>query len=258
MKKFTLLLSFVLIATFNSPGQIPLPPVAGDGSESNPYEIALLENLLWLSQNTTEWSAHFIQTADIDAINTQSMNGGAGFIPIGNSNSQFTGSYNGNGFHISNLYISRPTTDRIGLFGNTDGAILENIAIVNASITGAESVGGLVGVANNSIINSCYTKGSISSPSYYGRIGGLAGYVKSSTISNCYSFASVTGTRSGGTRTLGGLVGYIYTGEINNSYSTGLVSGGLEYVGGLVGYQVSSPANNCFWDTETSNQETSR
>lgn len=257
MKKFTLLLSFVLIATFNSPGQIPLPPVAGDGSESNPYEIALLENLLWLSQNTTEWSAHFIQTADIDAINTQSMNGGAGFIPIGNSNSQFTGSYNGNGFHISNLYISRPTTDRIGLFGNTDGAILENIAIVNASITGAESVGGLVGVANNSIINSCYTKGSISSPSYYGRIGGLAGYVKSSTISNCYSFASVTGTRSGGTRTLGGLVGYIYTGEINNSYSTGLVSGGLEYVGGLVGYQVSSPANNCFWDTETSNQETS-
>ena len=94
MKQLTLTLITLLI-TAASFGQTAEAPANGDGSESNPYEIANLNNLYWLSQNSSEWDKHYIQTADIDASSTSTWDGGNGFSPIASYDTRFTGSYDG-------------------------------------------------------------------------------------------------------------------------------------------------------------------
>ena len=86
--------SLLLFISLKSFAQTATPP-AGDGTESNPYEIATLENLYWLSQSDTAWDKHYIQTADIDAAPTSGWDNDSGFTPIGNKNTEFSGTYNG-------------------------------------------------------------------------------------------------------------------------------------------------------------------
>ncbi len=38
---------------------------AGVGTVADPFQIATLNNLYWLSQTSTAWDKNFIQTADI-------------------------------------------------------------------------------------------------------------------------------------------------------------------------------------------------
>ena len=87
---------------------------------------------------------------DIDASTAGSWNLGTGFTPIGNNSTPFTGTFNGNSYTISNLFINLPTTNDVGLFGYTSGATIENVGLVNANITGQSGVGALVGYATNS------------------------------------------------------------------------------------------------------------
>ena len=48
----------------------------------------------------------------------------------------FTGTFNGNSYTISNLYIDIPSTNDVGLFGYTSGATIENVGLINVNITG--------------------------------------------------------------------------------------------------------------------------
>ena len=250
---------------------------AGIGTEADPYQISNLEELRWLSQNPASWNSHFIQTADVDATDTQNWNSGAGFNPIGNSSIYFTGNYNGDGCIISYLYINRPSTSYIGLFGFINSGKISTLGIENADITGDEYVGSFVGENEFAITSNCYSSGSVNG-NYY--VGGLVGDNYNTTISNCYSMVSVNGNYY-----VGGLVGDNYSNAIiSNSYNTGSVNGifdvgglvgdnydnaiisncystgsvnGDDYVGGLVGWNDASAINNSFWDTETSGQSTS-
>ena len=62
-------------------------------------------------------------------------NGGAGFIPIGNSQNPFTGSLNGDGFAINNLTINSSAA-YVGLFGMIgSGGSVQNLGIGNISLT---------------------------------------------------------------------------------------------------------------------------
>ncbi|MFW5978867.1 MAG: hypothetical protein ACOCQ8_02025, partial [Bacteroidia bacterium] len=71
--------------------QTATEPSGGNGTESAPYQIENLENLYWLSQNSSFWDAHYIQTADIDASETENWYSGEGFPPIGTEAEPFTG-----------------------------------------------------------------------------------------------------------------------------------------------------------------------
>jgi len=222
---------------------------SGEGTVENPYEISSLNELLWLSLNSSVWGANFTQTADINASNTQSWNSGAGFSPIGTDfDNSFTGNYDGNGYEIDSLYINRPSIENCGLFGYTNyPAQLQNVGLTNANITGNNFVGVLVGVNSSSPITSCYSTGSVNGNSY---VGGLVGsnYLDS-IIENCYSTGSVNGDNI-----IGGLSGDNWSNStIANSYSTSLVSG-TSNVGGLVGLIDDSIVSNSFWDTVTSGQ----
>ncbi|MCD4819546.1 MAG: hypothetical protein K8S23_12730 [Candidatus Cloacimonetes bacterium] len=173
MKKLNLCFFITLFVSMSlfSDGVQP----TGSGTESAPYQVATLDNLLWISTNDISWDKHFIQIDDIDASDTQNWNEGEGFSPIGISQSNdFSGSYNGNDHTIDWLYINRYSNYYQGLFGFTHSATIENLGITNVIVCGDRYVGGLVGYNFvNSNINNCYSTGSISVGSY--EAGGLVG-----------------------------------------------------------------------------------
>jgi hypothetical protein len=70
-----------LFSILNADGTLP----AGAGTENDPYQIATLDNLLWLSTTQAVWagSNYFIQTQDINSTDTQNWIDGVGFSPIG-------------------------------------------------------------------------------------------------------------------------------------------------------------------------------
>ncbi|MBI9031932.1 choice-of-anchor D domain-containing protein, partial [bacterium] len=222
----------------------------GQGTQESPYLINVIDDLIKLSNFEQVWDKHFVQTANIDASSTSDLNDGAGFSPIGTNANPFTGSYDGQGHTISNLYINRPSTSNVGLFGYTQSASISNLGIVDAEIIGDDYVGGLVGSASSSsTISNSYAIGAVSGTSDY--VGGLVGYASSSTISNSYATGAVSGSSN-----VGGLVGRAYSSTISKTYATGAVSGSSS-VGGLVGYRSGGSVNNSFWDTETSGQTSS-
>ena len=136
-----------------------------------------------------------------------------------------TGTFDGQGYEIRDLFINHPDERGLrpmGLFGSiNEGGIIKNLGVVNVTVIGYESVGGLAGW------------------NYYG------------TVSNCYATGSVTGGSH-----VGGLLGTNRYGIVSNSYSTGNVTGGSHF-GGLMGENIHGTVRKSFWDTETSGQSTS-
>lgn len=256
----------------------PITPY-GSGTDEEPYLIENLGNLLWVCQDESTWDKYFKQTADIDASETMFWEGGLGWPRIGTSSTYFTGHYNGDGHIVNGLYIDRSGYEHQGFFGYTSEATITKLGITNATITGHNYVGALVGYSTDySSVELCHSSGNIVGNSYVGGIvgesyyssvsncfsvgsvsntgtwmvGGVVGYNDASTIENCYSRSIVSGTSY-----VGGLVGYnSNSSTINNCYSTGYVSGTSE-VGGLVGYNSISQVNNSYWDTQTSGQPNS-
>jgi len=224
--------------------------LSGSGTEQDPFLISSLLDLQAVSESSSYWDDYLKQTTDIDATATSTWNNGEGWSPIGNFSPQFTGSYDGNGQTIDNLYINQTWGFNVGFFGNISGANIQNLGLSSLNITSYSTTGGLVASSMNSTISYCYTAGSISGD---GTTGGLCGSLNGGSISNCYSLASVTGNNY-----TGGLVGTcVGSSSIINSYSAGSVSGST-YSGGLIGTKaITATATNSFWDINTSGQATS-
>jgi len=260
-----------------------ISPPNGSGTPADPYLIATINDLEWLSKNPGEWSGkHYKQTADIDASSTSTWDGGKGFSPIGNNSTKFTGgSYDGQGYSISGLYINRPSTTFIGLFGYITGATtLKNIVLKNVDIKGHNYTAALAGQNLGGLIDNCSTSGIVSGEDYIA--GGLVGthtnngdnngVIKNST-SNCtvngdkhagglvgQNYAAIENSFASGNVTAssegGGFIGGNYGGSVKNCYSTGAVSGRSD-IGGFMGVYGSGTVTNCFWDTQTSDQGSS-
>jgi hypothetical protein len=192
-------------------------------------------------------------TAGYTELASPTANQGTGWQPIGTSDDQFIGSFDGQRYEIKNLFINRPDEDSAGLFGEIgQEGVIKDISVVNLTVIGNDYVGGLVGHIDGTVSNS-YSTGSVTGREHVGslvghnggivknsyasgsvtgdsRVGGLVGW-NQATLSNSYSYCSVTGNSS-----IGGLVGdnWYYESTVSNSYSTGSVTGG-RWVGGLVG-----------------------
>ena len=232
----------------------------------------------------------------VDAEDTPYWNDGAGWQPIGTEsqdpNVHIVGArmqmlFEGNGYRIKNLFINRPATRGVGLFGATDiGATIRHVGVVNVEVTGDEKVGGLVGYNVYGDITTSYATGRVSGGT---QVGGLVGENIGGDITTSYA----TGRVSGGTQ-VGGLVGRNPSilrigppdpsrpsGDITTSYATGRVAGGTQVgglvgengqpvtasyatgrvtgessVGGLLGGNNPFTAIRSYWDTDTSGQAT--
>jgi hypothetical protein len=271
----------------------------GIGTVDEPYLINTAEQMNAVGTDANDWDKHFRLTADINlGIYTEDE-----FNIIGTSpNDPFTGVFDGNGHIISNFtYNSTGAFSYyIGLFGWVDSndAEIKNLGVIDpnvvimpygiragaligmqnsgtvsncyvegGSVSGDNSVGGLIGNNTGTVIN-CYTTCSVTAEN--SRAGGLVGWNddggviincsasgavtgsqtvgglvgknlnNATTIANCYATGSVTG----GDET-GGLVGWNYEGSISNCYCLGTVIGS-SYVGGLVGMNAEAPISNCY------------
>ncbi len=197
----------------------------GNGSAFNPYQIANLNHLYWFSIHPESWDKHFIQTADIDAADTQNWNDEGtsedikeGCLSIGNYSSPFTGQYNGQNFIISNLSINRSTQNYVGLFGYITNAVLSNIRLQQVNMTGHICVGALSGCTTDDVqIINCNVSGSVRGMRY---TGGLIGTAYGTNITSSYSLVDVFSELD-----FGGLIGYSessYT-IINSFYNFDMV-----------------------------------
>lgn len=192
----------------------------GTGTPSDPYRI---ETCSEFTDIANDLSASYELVSWIDCTSIS-------LAPIGDSINPFTGTINGNGNTITNATINS-VSGNAGLFGYTDGATIENIRLVDSSITGNSAVGAFVGYAGGTDLSrlSAYNT-TVSAPS--GTIGGLVGTLGGSTMSE--SFAEDITVSSGGA-TVGGLVGWLVgPSSLSNSYVMGVVDGPTD-VGGVVG-----------------------
>jgi hypothetical protein len=202
----------------------------GEGTSESPFQVATAEHL----NNVRNFrSAHFIQTANI------SLSGyttGTGWVSIGNFDTPFTGTYNGQNFIISNLTQSGDLSFH-GLFGvvASAAALLRNIRLTEVALSSTGSnQGALAGWVHNSArVEGVSVAGTISGGS--NNIGGLVGSLQSGAqISTSYSVASISGNN-----TVGGLVGVVSNATVRNVYSMATVTASND-AGGLFGYMVNS------------------
>jgi hypothetical protein len=253
--------------------------MAGCGPTSQNLEIRDWHDLDTVRNNLGD---SYILMNDLNAttdgyiqLSSPTANGGAGWQPIGTTDNPFTGTFDGQGYEIRDLFINRPDESYVGLFGWVgEGGVIKNLGVVNTDVTGLAGVGGLIGENAGTVSNS-YSTGNVTDGGW-GWVGGLIGG-NAGTVSNSYSTSYVTGyagvgglvafNDEGGTvsnsystsyvtgeEIVGGLVAG-NAGIVSNSYSTGNVTGSTQ-VGGLVG-ENHGTVSNSFWDTETSGEAAS-
>ncbi len=200
---------------------------AEDTDADGCLEITNPGNLWWFSQQVNDGNARLsaVLTANID-LSTTCGEGIGNWQPIGN---KYAGHFNGQGFTISNLYMSGDD-QYIGLFGYVKGATIENV-----------SVTGIVSSTFSSFIdldNYVYLDGAA---------GGIVAYMRNGTISNCHVDMTVSGGYS-----IGGTCGTMDDGRIEGCTVNGNVicntlpdQGSGFYIGGIVGCQYGGTVRGC-------------
>jgi filamentous hemagglutinin family protein len=214
---------------------------------ATPYTAwMLVNNVTNLQDMNTNLAGNYVLGTAIDATATSGWNTGAGFIPVGDATTHFTGNFDGMGNTIDGLTINRPTTDYVGMFGYVGtGSYISNVILTNASVTGQNYVGSLVGTLDFSTIDNATVGGTVSGLNYVGGLLGDSIYL--GTVSNSSSSVNVTST---GLNHVGGLVGrsQIYSTISASTASGSVTANSAERVGGLVGYS----GFNSVIDTSTS------
>lgn len=159
-------------------------------------------------------------TGQFELVNDIDMSG-INFTVLGDGSTsakRFKGTFDGKGYKIKNLKINK-TTANIGLFGFTENATIKNVGLENCEVNGTTAtnyVGSIVGYAYNTLIEQCYSTGSVFGQ--YG-VGGIVGWNAGSTLLNSWSSCSTSGKGR-----IGGLVGNLVNVNsfITNSFCYGL------------------------------------
>lgn len=218
-----------LIAAKNSDGSINFElKISGTGTESDPFLINNLAELLWLQEKVDEQAAdgstqfagkYFKLTADIDLA-------GINWNPIGSmsgDHGSFKGVFDGDGHTISNLNCQQ-AGNGLGLFARTAGnAEIKNLTLENVTVKSTDNsnyVGAVVGNSYASTkISNVHVTGNIDI-SGRGYIGGISGhgYVVMDNVS-----VKGEGTISSTFWCAGGILGY--GGEGTTHISNAVVEG---------------------------------
>ena len=179
---------------------------------------------------------------------------GKGWQPIGAVAAPWSAPFDGNGYRISNLHISRSDSAHLGLFGVIGSAgSVTALALSDASVantrTAATDVGSLAGRSAGAIA-AVYAAGAANDS-----VGGIIGR-NTGSVTASYSRAAVTGGTSGN---VGGIIGVNSGGSLTAAYALGAVSGGsVGSVGGLVGRNAArGTVTASYWNTAATGQNAS-
>lgn len=240
----------------------------GDGSETNPYQIASAGDLAMVARDT---DAHYVVVNDID----MSDYGVWSAVPM------FNGVFDGGNYTISNLYIA-DNNGGAGIFAMTDeGAVIKDLNIENVTIevsadayeagvlvanaTSATisdihvkdvtiegddteaSIGGLVGVAYlNTTITECSVIGLTINTPLGINIGGIAGATGTSTlITACATQGSISANS-----VIGGITGQSGTDCAITDCHANMDIEGCHTIGGVVGTDNRGSISRCYVEGE--------
>ena len=189
------------------------------------------------------------------------------WVSIGNIDTNYSGTFDGNNHIISGLfYDDVSVAARANVFGRVFEGAVKNLGIVDSYFSGyyagalstsvynseitncySESVvfgnglytAGLIAEAYESEVRNCYNLGKVNGSTY---VGGVVAYGSYTTIENCYNKGNVAGSN-----VVGGVVGRAtYSSEVKNSYNTGVVTG--EQQSGVVSQLLrDSGVSNCYY-----------
>ena len=232
------------IANDGAPGNPSfLRVLGGSGSMEDPFLITDVYGLQGIDSAGYADDA-FALANGIDGSGTAGWNGGDGFNPIGEEAqlvlipvgvvgddtldqgdsgivspgavpdeegpfTPFFGSFDGNGFALSNFTVSGTTA---GIFGATDGASISNLDLVNIAVSGSEFVGGLIGDAVDTVVDQV-------------RIDATS---------------TVTGTVGATDLAIGGLIGQLVTNDVTASLTNTVSSAAVVEQGTLIDDSVLS------------------
>lgn len=166
--------------------------------------IGTYGELALVGRDETTMSGNYVQERDIDLMSLE-------WKPLGKwriTNAlRFSGEYDGAGYKIHNLLVSKKDEDYVGLFGYNRG-VLKNIHVASGYVEGTRGVGGVCGYSE-------------------------------ATITGCSNNASVLGHGNGVGGICGAQVRY-YTVDpemrrLTDCVNTGTIMGTFNYIGGIAG-----------------------
>ena len=162
------------------------------------------------------------------------------WVPIGIN---YTGTFDGNGYYISNLTMDRNNmSNKRGLFGSiAAGAVIKNVQLHNCSFTSGQAtyMGLVASKLNGGVILNCNVDGSLVGSSQPTIMGGLVGKMAGGEAHSSCAYPVFNGGS-----TMGGLVGEMTSGtNLKNSFVNPqfISSDG----GGLVGSNAGA-VENCY------------
>lgn len=154
------------------------------------YHVYNSNGLMWIAKqvNSGEAITSVMLNADIDFSSTP-------WTPIGTADAPFNGTFNGNGYKISNLTIAN--TDYAAFIAYADdGAKVEDLTLENVNINSTKHAAGVVCMGGTGVILEDITvSGTISANNY---AGGICHNMDSVIIMRCVNNATVSAQRAAG------------------------------------------------------------
>lgn len=226
---------------------------SSDEENSNAIEISSADDFKKIYDDLT---ANYVLTADIDF-------SGASIEPVGtfepksdseedsetpNDQKAFTGTFDGNGYTISNVKIDASEKNGVGIFGciSGTGAGVKDLKLENIEVTGANMTGGLVGYSYYDTFVQDITLSGENTINGSFLIGGIVG-ASHADIENCTAVANVN-IVSDNSQGAGIIVGGLEDGNISNCSVSGKVTAkdGCYSIGGVAGcFHNSKYAKDC-------------
>ena len=157
------------------------------------------------------------------------LDGNISWIPIGTNDNPFSGTFDGNGHIIKNMYIS--SDDSTALFYRVTNCLIKNLGIENSYVESKnEAASALISTAVDTRVKQVYTSATINGQKM---TSGLIAYALGLNIKDSYNVGNIN---SNDKQFGAGIVGYLGYGTsiIENCYNLGNVNGGTQS-GGIVG-----------------------
>ena len=216
----------------------------GSGTETDPYQIGTAEGLKWfrdkVNNATTldETKICAVLTADIDLNNEP-------WTPIANHpiTKRYSGTFDGKGHTIKNLYINDSSARDVGLFGYVCDGTIRNLT-VSGSVKGTRYIGGIASAAESGTFENCANQCAVQG----GIAGGIIGFASRGNdliVRDCYNVGSITTTTD---NSVGGIIGQCNNGleTIRNCYNAGTVTGTAN-AGAIIGIYSANKIYNCYY-----------
>ena len=237
---------------------VPNPIPTFDTDENGNYIIKTYEDLCNMaimvnSQKEEYVNGSYILANDIDCL-------GNVWTPIGTDTVKFNGTFDGQGYTISNLNKDSGLDDgnRHGLFVSlNENAVVKNLTVSNADVFPSESpvIGaGVIAKQNNGTISSCIVKNSNVQLGNWSYLGGISG-LNNGTIENCAVINTSITRRWGGSssKTMGGIT-EVNKGTVRNCYTYNCSYNNGTDLNGAVISSGEAPVNCYFYTTSSVNK----